>query len=87
MCGKKENLMKNKILKMVVKYFNLKGFIMELFDDVVEEAVMKAVAKSKTKVDDTFVPMIYPMIEEEILAQIDEKLDLSKIFGLNEEAK
>ena len=77
--------MKNKVLKLIVKYFNLKGFVVELLDDVVEEAVMKAVAESKTKVDDTFVPMIYPMIEKELIKQINDKLDLEKLLGLSDE--
>ena len=76
--------MKTRILKMLVKYFNLKGFIVELLDNVVEEAVMKAVEKSETKIDDTFVPIVYPLIEKELLKQINEKLDLEKLLGLKD---
>lgn len=79
--------MKNKLLKMVIKYFNLKGFIKELVDDVLEEAVFTAVKKSKTQLDDKFAPMFYPLIETELLDLIEEKLDLEKIFKLDEEAK
>lgn len=77
--------MKNKILKLFLKHINLKGFIVELLDDVVESAVMEAVKKSKTQVDDTFVPMIYPLVEKELITQINEKLDLEKLLGLDED--
>lgn len=76
--------MKNEVLKMIVKYLDVKGLVMELLDETLEKAIMEAVEKSETKVDDTFVPMIYPLVEAEILKQIEEKLDLEKILGLEE---
>mgnify|MGYP003645263322 CR=1 FL=1 len=78
--------MKNKLLKMVVKYFNVKGFVKELVDDVLEEAVFTAVKKSKTTLDDKFAPMFYPLVETELLALIEEKLDMDKILKLEDEA-
>lgn len=76
--------MKNEVLKMIVKYLDVKGLVMELLDETLEKAIMEAVKKSETTVDDTFVPMIYPLVEAEILKQIETKLDLAKIFGLEE---
>jgi len=76
--------MKIKILKLIVKYIDLKGLVLDLMDNVVEEILLKAVKESKTKIDDSFVPLVYPMVEKEILKIIEEKLDLNKIFKLEE---
>jgi len=78
--------MKDKLLRMIFKYINIKGLLLDLIDNVLEEAVMKAVKKSTTKIDDAYAPIFYPILEVELLKVIDEKLDIEKLLGLKDEA-
>jgi hypothetical protein len=77
--------MKDKILKMVFKYINIKGLLVETIDVVLEEAVMNAVTKSTTKIDDAYAPIFYPILEKELLKLVEDKLDLEKLLGLKDE--
>jgi len=79
--------MKNKLLKLVVKYFNLKGFISDIITEVVDEALDKVVQGTKNPMDDMAKAALWPILEDEAKKIIEEKLDLEKLFGLDEEAK
>ena len=74
------------VIKFVLKYINVKPMIKELVDVHLEKFVMDAVAKSKTKIDDAVVPLMYSALEKQALDSI-EKLDLEAMFKLNEEEK
>ena len=76
--------MKNKVLKLVVKHFNIKGFMLEMVADVLDEALDKVVADTKNPYDDMAKASLYPLIEAELLKVIEDKLDLEKIFKLDE---
>jgi len=76
--------MKNKVLKLVVKYFNIKGFITEIITEVVDEALDKVVAGTKNPLDDMAKAALWPVLEEEAKKVVEEKLDLEKLFKLDE---
>ena len=76
--------MKNRILKMVVKYFNIKGFMSEMVTEIADEALEKVVQGSINPMDNMVKAALWPVLEEEIQKLIEEKLDLAKIFKLEE---
>jgi hypothetical protein len=76
--------MKEKALKIVVESIDLKKLAIGIFDEVLEEAVKSAVAKSPNKIDDALLPMLWPLIEAEFKKLVEEKLDLAKILKLEE---
>lgn len=77
--------MKDKLLRMIFKYINIKGLLIDLIDNVLEEAVMNAVQKSTTKIDDAYAPIFYPILEKELLKVVENKLDIEKLLGLKED--
>lgn len=77
--------MKNKLLKLVIKYFNIKGFITEVVCDVVDEALDNAVKRTDTQLDDMAKAALWPVVEEEAKKIIEEKLDMSKLLGVEED--
>jgi len=79
--------MKQKVLKLVVKYFNIKGFMSEMVADVLDEALEEMVQDSKNPYDNIAKASMYPVIEEKLLEVIDKKLDLEVILGLKDEAE
>ena len=76
--------MKNKILMMVVKYFNIKGFMSEMITEVMDEALEKVVVGTANPLDNMAKAALWPVLEVEAQKLIEEKLDLAKIFGLDE---
>ena len=79
--------MKNAVLKLIVKHFNIKGFMSEMVADVLDEALEKMVQDSKNPYDNVAKASLYPVVEEKLLEVIEDKLDLEKILGLKDEAK
>jgi hypothetical protein len=76
--------MKNKILSIVVKHFNIKGFMSEMITEVLDEALDNVVKGTKNPMDDMAKAALWPVLEEEAKKLIEEKLDLAKIFKLEE---
>lgn len=77
--------MKNKLLKLVVKYFNIKGFMSEMVTEVMDEALTKVVADTANPYDDMAKASLWPLLEKEAVKVIEEKMDLVKVFKLDEE--
>ena len=69
------------ILKLVFKYFNVKGLLLEIVDDKLEAEIDRLVARTDNAWDDSFKAMMYPVIEKELKEKINE-LDFEKILGL-----
>jgi hypothetical protein len=76
--------MKMKLLKMLVKYVNLKGLLIELVCEVADEALDKVVAGTKNPMDNMVKAALWPVFEEEAKKLIEDKLDLEKIFKIEE---
>lgn len=77
--------MKEKLLKLVVKYINVKGLLKDLVTEVADELLEKAVNSSKTPFDNMAKASLWPVLEEEASKLIDDKLDLEKLFGLKQD--
>lgn len=76
--------MSDKLKKLAVASFDLKGFATGLVDEVIEEALKKVVTDSSNTIDDALFPILWPLLEEEAKKLIEEKLDLGDILGLPE---
>ncbi len=55
----------NPFLKAFLKLINLVGLVDLILDGIVEPALKKAVEKTETKIDDSALALIYPVVEEE----------------------
>jgi hypothetical protein len=75
--------MKDKVLKLIVKYFNLKGLMTDLVVIVLKDVLEKVVKDTENTIDDTIFPVIWPSAEKEAVKFIDENLDLEKLLGLS----
>jgi hypothetical protein len=73
---------KKAALEIVAQSIDLKKLASGIVDQVVEEAIKKAVAKSATPLDDMAVAALWPVVEKELKDLIEEKLDLKKILGI-----
>lgn len=73
---------KKDALKLVAESIDLKKLASGLIDNIVEEAIKKAVAKSPNQIDDMAVAALWPLVEKELKELIEEKLDLKKILGV-----
>lgn len=78
--------MKDKILRTLLKYIDIKGLLKEAIDEHLDEALQKVVDDSSNPVDNTVKALVYPPLEKELLNIIDEKFDIEKILGLDENA-
>ena len=76
--------MKDKILKLIIKYVDLKGMVKELINEVADEALQKVVDDTKTPFDNMAKDSMWPVLEEKLGERIDEKLDLSKLLKKEE---
>ena len=76
--------MKNKVLLLVVKYFNIKGFMSEMVCEVLDEALDKVVKDTANPYDDMAKASLWPLLEGEAKKVIEDKLDLSKLLKLDE---
>lgn len=74
--------MKKEALKLVAESIDLKKLASGILEQVVEEAIKKAVAKSATPLDDMAVAALWPVVEKELKELIEEKLDLKKLLGI-----
>lgn len=77
--------MKEKLFKILVKSIDLKALANGLIDEVIEESLKKVVADSSNTIDDVVMAALYPLLEAEAKRLIDEKLDLAKLLGVDEE--
>lgn len=77
--------MKKELLEVVVKNVNLKGIAIDLIDNVIEEALKKVVESTENSFDDMAMASLWPFLEAEVKKLIEEKLDLEKLLGLDEE--
>lgn len=76
--------MKTKLLKLLVKYFNLKGLATELVTEVLDETLEGVVNNTSTPFDNMAKASLWPVVEEEAKKVIEAKLDLNKLLGLEE---
>ena len=74
--------MKNDLLLLLVKHFNLSGFVVDAVKDIASKALDEAVKKSPTPIDDTLKPLLWPLLEKEAVAWAEKNLDLKKILKL-----
>ena len=77
--------MKEKLLKVLVKSIDLKELANGIIDEVIEEALKKAVADSSNAYDDMAYAALWPVMEKEAKKLIEEKLDLEELLGLKSE--
>lgn len=61
-------------IEIVKKNINVKGIVFDILDEVLEEALKSAVAKSENKIDDMLMASVYPIIEKELKELIEKKL-------------
>lgn len=66
---------KAKLLESVKKNINLKGLVADVVIGVGHEALVEAVKKTATPIDDMVVATLAPKLEEELLSAINKKLD------------
>lgn len=76
--------MKKELLNVLVKSIDLKVMANGLLDEVLEEALKKVVADTSNPIDDMVMATLWPVLEKEVKALIEEKLDLEKLLKLNE---
>jgi hypothetical protein len=56
--------MKTKIFKLIVKYFNLKQFLKDMVNEVLDEALEKVVQSTATPFDNAAKAALYPEVEK-----------------------
>lgn len=76
--------MKDQIIKILLESVDLKKLACGVVDEIVEESLRRAVAKSDNKIDDAVMAALWPVIEREIKELINDKLDLAKILSNDE---
>lgn len=76
--------MKKQVLELVVKYLDIKGLVKDVITEVADEALKKAVADSSNTYDDMAYAALWPVVEREAVALIEEKLDIAKLLGVEE---
>jgi hypothetical protein len=62
------------LVKKALSCIDLSALSDILIDDVIEAAIMKAVAKSETKIDDAVVGMLLPLIKIEAKKYLADKI-------------
>ena len=62
------------LVKKALNCVDLKALSDILIDDIIEVAITRAVAKTETKIDDSIVAMLYPLIEKEAKEYVAEKI-------------
>jgi len=66
--------MKVDVKKLLLDSVDLEKLAFGLIDDVIEVAIKEAVAKSETKIDDSVVALLYPIVEVEVKKLISAKI-------------
>lgn len=79
--------MKEKLLKVLLASIDLKALANGIVDEVIQEALEKVVKDSANTIDDTLMPLIWPLLEKEVKKLIDENLDLSKLLGMDDKVE
>tara|TARA_R110000782_G_scaffold189300_1_gene279245 strand:+ start:296 stop:529 length:234 start_codon:yes stop_codon:yes gene_type:complete len=77
--------MKKELLEILVQSVDLKKLANGVVDNVIEEALKKVVASTTNPFDDMAMASLWPVLEVEVKKLIEEKLDLTKILGLDAE--
>lgn len=70
--GAVEGKEKEELLKAAI---DVKKLAIFLLDNVVEVALKNAVEKSENKIDDSLFALLYPRLEQELIALIDAKFN------------
>lgn len=78
--------MKKRILTMLVKYFNLKGFLTEMVTEVADEALEEVVQDSANPYDNMAKAAMWPTMEEKLAEVIAKKVNVEKWLGLEEDS-
>lgn len=78
-------MFKKKVFQLIVKYFNVKGFLTEMVTEVVDEALDGVVKDSSNPYDDMAKAAMWPVMEKELASQIEKRVDVEKWLGLKEE--
>jgi hypothetical protein len=79
--------MKTKIFKLIVKYFNLKQFLKDMVNEVLDEALEKVVQSTATPFDNAAKAALYPEVEKALGEIIEEKVNVEKWLGVEEASK
>tara|TARA_R110000868_G_scaffold87034_5_gene243675 strand:+ start:12761 stop:12997 length:237 start_codon:yes stop_codon:yes gene_type:complete len=74
--------MKNDLLLLLVKHFNLSGFVVDAVSEVADKALDKLVADSSNPYDNTLKPLLWPLIEKEAIEFANKNLDLKKLLKI-----
>lgn len=61
-----------KLLELTKQHVDVPGLVDGVLDQILEAAVMEAVAKSETIIDDMVVRALYPALESVIKAKVRE---------------
>lgn len=72
------------VLRMILKYVDLKGLAKESIDIHLDALLERIVAKSKNTIDDSAKALLYPIVEAELLEMV-ERIDIEKLLGIKEE--
>ena len=78
--------MKEALLKALVESIDLKKLANAIVDEVIQASLEKVVKDSSNTIDDTLMPLIWPLLEKEVKEEIEDKLDLTKLLGLDKAA-
>ena len=76
--------MKEELLKLLIESIDLKKLAKGIVNDVVKDALDKVVADSNNTIDDTLMPILWPLLAKEVNELIEKELDLTKIFKMDE---
>lgn len=55
----------------VQKNLNVPGLVNDIIDQVLEPALVNAIAKTETKIDDIILAAVLPKLKEEVKALVD----------------
>ena len=76
---------KAKVLEILARNLNLSGLVGDVLDEILEPILEGFVADSSNPYDDMLLAALYPVLEKELKAKLDELL--KKIFETEAEAE
>lgn len=75
--------MKEKLLAVLLASIDLKKLANGIVDEVIQTKLEKVIKDSSNTIDDSLMPLIWPLLEKEVKEEIEEHLDLAKLLGLD----
>jgi len=72
---KKQAALKDDLLNLVIEHIDVPGLLNGVIDEILEPALLDAVAQSENKIDDLIVAALYPVLEAEVKKQIQKIWD------------